>query len=52
MLKKIVLVVAVAVASFVSVNVAAHRSPAPTTAVTYPWGCDPILGGPGCAVPN
>ena len=52
MLKKIVLVGVLAVASFVSVNLVAHKTPAPTTAVTWPWGCDPIYGGAGCAVPN
>jgi hypothetical protein len=54
MLKKIVLVAALAVASFVSVNLAAHTQARPTpapqpVAAKFP-PCDPWMGGAGCAL--
>jgi hypothetical protein len=56
MLKKIILVAALTVASFVSVNIAARTAAAPTApasqqlASKYP-PCDPWAGG-GCASNN
>ena len=54
MLKKIVLVAALAVASFVSVNLAAHTQSTPAQSapqqMAAKWPpCDPWSGGGGCA---